>query len=217
MTVTNDGRALTLRERRSEQLRSEIEHVALREFAQRGYDAVTVDDIATAAGISVRTFFRYFPAKDEVLVAELRRTIDRIAADVAARPDEESAVEALHDALLSQVAVVDVDREVSGDWYQTVADNPALLAKAAAMASAHRRTVTDLLALRLGVDPATDLRPGVITSTMFAAADHASRVWLDGGAEGSLPEITGRALAFVEDGLRSIERPARRRSGGKDR
>jgi len=217
MTVTTDGTAPTLRQRRSEQLRSEIERAALRVFAQRGYSAVTVDDIATEAGISIRTFFRYFPAKDEVLVAELRRSIDRIAAELAARPAEESPVEALRHALLAQIADVGMDREVSGDWLQTVAENPELLAKAWAMASAHRLAVTDLLAARLGVDAATDLRPGVITSTMFAAAEYASRVWLAGGADGSLQETTAQALAFVEGGLRNIERPARRRSTGKGR
>ncbi len=217
MTVATERPVLTLRQRRSEQLRSEIERAALREFAQRGYAAVTVDDIASAAGISVRTFFRYFPAKDDVLVAELRRTIDRIAADLATRPTEESAVEALRHALLSQVAVLGVERVVPEDWYQTVAENPDLLAKASAMASAHRRAVTDVLAHRLGVDAATDLRPGVITSTMFAAVDHASRIWLDGGAEGSLLETTEQALAFLERGLRDVERPARRRQGAAGR
>ena len=132
---------------------------------------------------------------------------------MATRPAEESAVEALRHALLSQVAVVEVDREVSGDWYQTVAENPDLLAKALAMSSAHRRAVTDLLALRLGVDVAQlDLRPGAVTATMFAAADQASRAWLDGGAEGSLPEITEQALAFLEGGLRYLDPPPRRRS-----
>jgi AcrR family transcriptional regulator len=217
MAVTTDGPALTLRQRQSEQLRGEIERVALRVFAERGYRAVTVDDIAAAAGISTRTFFRYFPAKDEVLVSELRRTIDRIAAEVAARPAEESAVEALHHALLSQVGVVHVDREISGDWYRTVAENPALLAKASAMSLAHRRAVTDLLAVRLGVDAAVDLRPGVITATMFAAADHASRIWLDGNAEGSLLETTEQALALVEGGLRNIAPAARRPSRGRGR
>src|SRR4051794_7827625 len=61
--------AMGLRERKKEQTRAALIDAATRSFARNGYDATTVADITAAAGVSTRTFFSYFRAKQDVLFA----------------------------------------------------------------------------------------------------------------------------------------------------
>ena len=77
-----------------------------------------------------------------------------------------------------------------------------LFARVSGIATGQRRVITELLATRLGVDPKTDMRPGVIAAAMLAAAEHAFILWVDGASDESLSIVTERALAFVERGLR---------------
>lgn len=68
------GESIGIRERARGALRGELADVALRLFEERGYDETPVDDIASAAGISPRTFYRYFGTKEEVLFGDLPPT-----------------------------------------------------------------------------------------------------------------------------------------------
>lgn len=62
----------SLRDRQRAQIRADIRRAAIRLFVERGYDAVTTDEIAAAAGISPRTLFRHMPAKEDLLLAPVR-------------------------------------------------------------------------------------------------------------------------------------------------
>jgi AcrR family transcriptional regulator len=65
--ITNDKPTVGLRERKKKALRKKILDASIVQFRERGYEAVTVDEICSELGISKATFFRYFPTKDEVL------------------------------------------------------------------------------------------------------------------------------------------------------
>lgn len=80
--------------RRRARLSRGIEEATLRCFLERGIEDVTVDDIATAAGVSRRTFYRYFPTPLAVLAELPRRGLERLIESFQARPLEESLVEA---------------------------------------------------------------------------------------------------------------------------
>ena len=77
-------------QRRRERISLEIERAALELFARSSPEDVTIDHIAEAAGISNRTFFRYFATRDEVLAALPRRSLGRLSELVRARPPSES-------------------------------------------------------------------------------------------------------------------------------
>jgi AcrR family transcriptional regulator len=90
---------VSLRERTRQAMRAEVAAVALRLFAERGFDAVTTVEIAAAAGISPRSFFRYFPAKEDVVLAGLAEAGQRVSAALARRPEGEGPWDALRHAL----------------------------------------------------------------------------------------------------------------------
>src|SRR3954465_6948434 len=88
----------TLTERRKAQTTREIAETALALFARQGYDGVSAETIAEEAGVSLRTFYRYFTGKDAVLSPIVTDGLDELAERLAARPAPESLATALHNA-----------------------------------------------------------------------------------------------------------------------
>jgi len=79
-----------------------IELAALHEISERGFDETTAEHIATASGVSVRTFFRYFPrGKEDVMVLQFRRWVQQLGEAMRARPPHESSWTALREAVHS--------------------------------------------------------------------------------------------------------------------
>jgi AcrR family transcriptional regulator len=102
--------APSLRERKKAQTRHAIQQEALRLFLSKGYEATTVEEIAAAASVSHMTFFRYFPRKEDVVLADEYDPL--IVELLAARPTSEPAVEKIRHALkegLSRVYAADRD------------------------------------------------------------------------------------------------------------
>jgi len=90
-----------LRERNKLRRREQITDAALRLFAERGFDGVTIDQIAHVADVSRRTFFRYFARKEDVLIAWKQQMADELRAALAGRPAGEPPLEAVHRAVRS--------------------------------------------------------------------------------------------------------------------
>ena len=92
-----------LRERKKAKLRQTIIREALRLFAERGFARTTVDDIAGAADVSRRTFFRYFDRKEDVVLGWLDEVGEVVADCLAARPRSEPPLEAVRASVLTLV------------------------------------------------------------------------------------------------------------------
>lgn len=92
----NPGR----REQRKRATRQALQAAADRLFAERGYDATTVRDIADEAGVTERTFFRYFAAKEELAIPAALTSLQPFQEAIRRRPPEEDAVTALRAAVL---------------------------------------------------------------------------------------------------------------------
>jgi AcrR family transcriptional regulator len=84
-----------LRERKKEQTRAAIAHTAVGLFLERGYDHVSIADIAAAAGVAKMTVTNYFPAKEDLVISAGASVIPDLAAVVRARPAGETALRAL--------------------------------------------------------------------------------------------------------------------------
>jgi AcrR family transcriptional regulator len=190
-----------LREQRRERNAREIRQAAMSLFAARGYADVTVEDIAHEAGISERTFFRYFASKDHLLVAEAGSRIEVIHEALTEQDDALDAWEALRTAVLAQSASEERLGRSAAIWAHLTKEAPALLAKMiihGALESTHSIEVE--LARRLGV-PATDALPDVMMRVTLAAMQSAYLRWLEDDASASLSDLTVQALDLVGAGL----------------
>lgn len=166
----------TLRDRQRAQIRADIRRAAFRLFIERGYDAVTTEEIATAAGVSARTFFRYVPAKEELLLAPVRHGGAAIVNLLERRPAGEPPDVALSNAIIGRTR--SFDRADTEDWRRALLVAPELLDKVTVHTAADKDRAMKVIAERMGTNPDVDIRPGLLVQLAFAAADFAFRQWV---------------------------------------
>jgi AcrR family transcriptional regulator len=193
-----------LRERRKKLTAEELEAAALRLFGERGFDSVTVDDIAAEADVSRRTFFRYFASKEDVLLADHFVQLARLREAMAARPLDETILTALRNAILSMTGDFEDRKEMVILRGRIMRGTPSLQARSLVHQRAWEEAMQDMVADRLGVDPAVDLRPGVVAATALAAMRVAFGNWLSAGAQGDLIAMTTEALDLLDGGLQQV-------------
>jgi AcrR family transcriptional regulator len=173
-----------LRERKRAASRAQTVDAALALFAERGFDSVTVADICLAADIAPRTFFRYFPSKDDVLAEPARDMADRVAGFLAAAPPE------LDDAAVLRRALHQL-----GEYVLTQRGRLETFLRVATATSAERssplgrladgeRQLTEQLIRRRPAPSAPDWR----TRLLVARAVAAYRIWLDELVSGAEPD-----------------------------
>jgi AcrR family transcriptional regulator len=194
----------TLAERKRQLVAEELRKAALMLLATRGFDAVTIDDIVAAAGMSRRTFFRYFASKEDVVV----RFIADLGADVmdelSARPRDEPPSVALRHAIwrpLSGCADEPDHAERSRIVVRLVLDTPALHARWMERQIEWRAALTAEVAARLGLDPQADPYPQMAAGMAMLALDAVLQQWRPGDDERRLAELTDRAFAVVAPAL----------------
>lgn len=189
----------SLRDRQRAQIRADIRRAAFRLFVERGYDAVTTEEIATAAGVSPRTFFRHVPAKEELLLAPVRYGGAAIVNLLEGRPAGESPDVALINAIITRTR--SFEQADTEEWREALLVVPDLLDKVTVHRPADKERATKLIAERMGVDPDGDLRPGLLVQLAFAAADFAFQQWVRGSGR---PQPLDR---YVTDALEAVKSP----------
>ena len=197
-----------LRERHRRRTAADLEEAALALFCERGFDAVTIDDIAAAADVSRRTFFRYYGSKEDVILSDHPKRLDELQAALDRRPADEAALTALRHAILSLAGTYEEQREHMLRRFRLMTTTPALEARSLCLQRNWETAVTDMLAARMGVDATEDLRPGVVAATTMAAMRVATANWLAGGGKGDLPAIVAAALDLLDGGLQAAAAPA---------
>jgi AcrR family transcriptional regulator len=188
-------------ERKRRAVRTELSEVALQLLTDRDFESVTVDEIAAAAGVSRRTFFRYFASKEDVVFAFLDQGAMRLCEEVVARPPEEAPVTAVHHALRQHM----VAYQRSTDLARLVRETPSLRAREHVNREQLRLGIVDALGRRLGVDAEKDTRPHVLASIALAPLDAAFVTWFSGARSGEdLGELLDEALATFKRELELI-------------
>lgn len=154
-----------LRERRKQRTREALVAAALRRFAVNGFGATTVEQIAEDAEVSPRTFFRYFPTKEDVVFDGFEETLHAWEARIAAAPPGKPLGEVLRSASLDNLARRDA---VAGQVLGLIATEPVLQRRMADFDRGAQQRAAAALAGRLGVDPAADPRPRFLAATVLA-------------------------------------------------
>lgn len=196
--------SVPLRERQRTALRAEIGRVALRLFAERGFDAVTTEAIAEEVGISPSTFFRHVPSKEHLLLGAAQRGRARIVANFRDRPRDEAVEDSLAAAILARTSQFMSDDETIELWRRAMASAPAELQRASLLDHEDCDELIAAVAERLGsTSAAVQLRAGVLVRSSVAAVEYAYEWWLRNGSTTSLHVLTEQALELVRHGLAS--------------
>jgi AcrR family transcriptional regulator len=180
------------RQRKKTATRDRIRASALRLFSEQGYDATTVEQIAAAAGVSHMTFFRYFPAKEDVALSDSYDPL--IASHIAQTPATWPVIRRIRAVLTEGLRqVYDADRDTLLAQNKLIVATPALRDRLWADQIATQQLI--LQALSAGQD---DLRPSfetrVTVAACLAAATTAILTWVENDGTAELPDLVERAF-----------------------
>lgn len=188
-----------LRERKKVRTREAIIDAALDLFERKGYDATTVEDIAAAADVSPRTFFRYFAGKDESVFERAGDVQQHFSSLLRSRPDDEPLLASLREIGKALLSTELIDEARLRRLLALVAAEPALRNRYSALIDSIEGELTVWAAARLGV-PAGDLRPRLIAATVLAARRVATDTWLESPGD-DLADHVSRAIDLLAAGL----------------
>jgi AcrR family transcriptional regulator len=190
----------SLRERKKQKTRWAIQEHALRLFAEQGYDATTVDQIAAAAEISPSTFFRYFRTKEDVVIEDEYDAL--MAGLAAAAPPEISPVAALRHAIQQGFgAMGDDDLRKMSERTKLIMSVPALRARSLENMLDSIDMIAVVIGHRLDRDP-KDFPVRVVAGAVLGVLLASMRTWLESDGEASILELMDRGLAELDAGLK---------------
>jgi AcrR family transcriptional regulator len=196
------GPAPTRRERKKLETRHALERAALRLFAERGYEQTTVEDIADAADVAVRTFFRYFSSKQDVLFGDVvTDRVGRLRTELSARPATETPVEALTRVMDSLDFSSPEEAEQILARMDLLRHQPSLITRYLALIDQMRLAVVEFVAARTGLDPRVDPYPLLVAGACAVSWDTSLSLWVESGGTLSLRELRNAAFAALSAGL----------------
>lgn len=174
-----------LRERKKRQTRLALSQATIRLCLERGWADVTIEDVAAAADVSVRTFRNYFSGKAEAISATHLERMLRVAGELRARPADEPLWESVGHAVEEQFTPASPRRSAPEEerrWRDSVRlllAEPALQGEVARANAIAQDALVAAVAERTGTDPARDLHPrlvaAVIGAVCSAVAEHCLR------------------------------------------
>ncbi|QKW25922.1 TetR family transcriptional regulator [Streptomyces seoulensis] len=195
----------TLAQRKRQLVSNELSEAALQLMASKGFDAVTVDEIAATAGVSKRTFFRYFASKEDVVVQFLADMGTGMRAALASRPTTERPSLALrHTVWVSMTACAGHSDRALG-VVQLILRTPALRARFLEHQDRWRDDLATELAQRLGLRPDTDPYPQVAAGMALTAFDAVLQQWSGSDGVQDPAELTDRVFAIIAPALDSVK------------
>lgn len=178
----------------------ELELAALRLFTAQGYDETTVDQIATAAGVSRRTFFRYFEAKSGVLWHAFDDEVANLRTVLTALPAELPVLVAVRRSVLAVNHYSADDIPELRTRMMLISSSSDLAASAATHYDSWERVVSEFVAERTG-QPADSLYPRTVGRVTLAACRAAYERWAELG-DTDLRHYLDAALRAVAAGFR---------------
>jgi TetR/AcrR family transcriptional regulator, regulator of mycofactocin system len=174
----------------------DLERLGITLFTELGYANTSVDEIAARAGISRRTFFRYFATKTDLVWGDFAAEVARLRAILEATPDEVPMMTAIRRAVVEFNRVPEEETDHHRARLRLILGEPDLIARSMLKFADWRQVVAEFAARRLGQHP-TDLLPQVVGECALGTAVAAYRRWfVDGGTR--LTELMDEAFRALE-------------------
>lgn len=204
------GPPMSLREEKKEITRRALIDEAVRRFRANGYEATTIDEIAAAVKVSMRTLLRYFESKERLFHAWHYETLHRFQRELAARPDGETVMACWRNFVDGN----SIRSSASADFVRlhvTYEDNPSLHAHWLMILRQYEDLLAEAFEAEAGVDRTVEARLAAVT--LVGGNDAAARRWIADGATTDLRagcmeviDIADRLYTPFGIGLRSRRR-----------
>ncbi|GLY87092.1 TetR/AcrR family transcriptional regulator [Actinoallomurus iriomotensis] len=202
---------LSLRERKKRETRQRIADVAMGLFMLRGFEKVTVAEVAEAADVSVNTVFNYFRTKEDLFFDRQDVVVENMGRIVAARPPGQSALDALRRDLLAAIDARDWRYGINGgasDFFKMVAESPALANRIRQLHEQREEYLARVLAEETDADP-DDPTPRLVAAQLAAltravGTEFLRRRMAGESVETILPSVRAaaeRAFHLLESGV----------------
>jgi AcrR family transcriptional regulator len=183
---------LGLRERKKQRTRQLIADTAMRLFRERGFDGVTVAEIARAAEVAEQTVFNYFPTKEDLVYGRMESFEEALIQTIRERPADESILAAFGRFILEAQGLL-ADKEASQEVKSVarmIAESSALLAREHQVLERYADSLARLVREETGAS-ADDIRPWVTANAMIGM----HRALIDYARRRSLAGVPNRQLA----------------------
>jgi AcrR family transcriptional regulator len=192
-----------LRERKKAETRRALMSAALRLAEERGPDGVTVEAIAEAAGVSARTFFNYFPSKEDAVIGLAPAHTSELLVGLVEQPVDEPPLEALRGAVLGIAGRLEAGIE---EWMRRRAlfeGHPALAARHTAGFAEVERGMVEEIARRTRLDADRDTYPALVVAAALAVIRTVMAVWWERDRPGPIADFLDEAFDHLAEGLNS--------------
>lgn len=198
---------MTLRDRKKSQTRDRIAAQALRLFARQGYEGTTVDQIAEAAEVGRRTFFRYFPTKEAVVFPEWERRLEQFRASLAPRgsaglsdPGGSAGLQAVRRSLLGLAEDYAAHREQLLAQQQLIEGSAALLAAESQQDRLWEAAIAQAFGDRAGSGATARRRARLAAGVVMGAIRATLREWFRARGRTNLRTLGEEAFAMLSSG-----------------
>ena len=190
-----------LRERKKQRTHDDLQQIALRLFLEKGYDAVTVEEIAAEADVSHRTFYRYFSSKEDLVLGDLRELSELLHEALTDRPDVVPLLDSLAAVTVDLATLFAGDPEELRARSRIVEANPALQQRSAERRPHLEDALLPFVAERLGLDPDADPLPRLFVACVVAASRTVIDRWVARGSTEPMGPAIDAAFAYLADGF----------------
>ncbi|MEW1643626.1 MULTISPECIES: TetR family transcriptional regulator [unclassified Streptomyces] len=179
-------------------MRDALVAAAFQLFLERGYEQTTIDDIVALAGVGRRSFFRYFPSKEDVVFPDHERCLADMTAFLSSSGDEHEPVRRVCDAARLVLRMYNENPTFSVQRYRLTKKVPGLRAYELSVVWRYERALADYLRGRFAGRPDGTLHADVVAAAVVAAHNNALRSWLRSDGERDAGAEVDHALGYVQ-------------------
>lgn len=193
------GPKLGLRERKKLRTERELRDAALDLTIQRGFESVTIDDIAAAVEVSKTTFYRYFDSKEDAFLGNPKERVERLKVALDERPADEPTLLGIRNAIISLADSYEHDREGVLARGRVIRETPSLRARNLEHQAAWEAVLADYVADHIGDKPDAELQSRIVAAIVVATLRATLDYWRDTDGRDDLAELMNTALTMLAE------------------